>query len=195
MMTNEEFVDLACPHSWFLVADDLHDQAVQLRQSFGRGHLSYLDHRSGARSAWDNTNRSTFLLASFALENAIKAFLVYENPGWISNGKLSKLLRSHKLTELASKSVNIPYKTKGWGILRAFEEGSESWARYPCALSKENSSLPSTLDEGLWEKYEWLMASYGRRLTKLLSMHWKGPHGFKGIYEFKGRFLGASAQA
>lgn len=193
-MTNEEFVELACPHSWFLVADDLHGQAEELRKGFGQGHLTHHDYRSGMKVIWDNTNRSTFLLASFALENAIKAFLVYENPGWISNGKLSKFLRSHKLTDLAEKSTNIPYKTKAWGTLRAFEEGNESWARYPCALSKENSAQPSSLDEGLWEKYEWLMAAYGRRLIKLLSVHWKGPHGFGGKYEIRGSFLGAPSR-
>ncbi|REC96427.1 hypothetical protein [Kushneria indalinina] len=191
-MTNEEFVELACPHSWFLVADDLHLQAVELRQRFGRGHLTHIDHRSKIKVSWDNANRSTFLLASFALENSIKAFLVYENPGWISNGTLAKNLRSHELTDLAKMSTNIPYKEKGKKTLRAFEEGNESWARYPCALKKEDSAQPLILNEELWDRYEHLMAAYGRRLIHLLSTPWKGPHGFRARYEIKGNYLGAS---
>ena len=96
--------------------------------------------------------------------------------------------------ELESQLDN-PDRITLYRTLKAFEDGNESWARYPCALSKETSAQTSTLDEGLWEKYEWLMAAYGRRLTKLLSINWKGPHGFGGKYEIKGSFLGAPPQA
>lgn len=189
-MTNEEFVEFACPHSWFLVADDLHWQAVELRRSFGQGHLTKYDYRSGTKASWDHTNRSTFLLASFALENAIKAFLVYENPGWISNGTLSKKLKDHDLAALAKISNNIPYKEKGRKTLRAFAEGNESWARYPCALNKKSSAQPSILNKDIWSRYEHLMAAYGRRLMHLLSIPWKGPHGFRAEYGIKGNYLG-----
>ena len=37
---------------------------------------------------WAATNKATFLLCAFALENAIKAFLIYEHPAWISDGCL-----------------------------------------------------------------------------------------------------------
>jgi hypothetical protein len=38
--------------------------------------------------SWDETNKATFLLCAFALENAIKAFLVYEHPDWVSDGHI-----------------------------------------------------------------------------------------------------------
>ena len=49
-------------------------------------------------------DKSIFLLGGFALENAIKAFLVYENPDWVSGGRLSRNLKTHSLTKLQAKA-------------------------------------------------------------------------------------------
>ena len=62
------------------------------------------------KKSWDGTNKSG--IGWFALENAIKAFLVYENPQWISNGKLGRPLRSHKLIALQKQSKHIPFKKR-----------------------------------------------------------------------------------
>lgn len=82
-----QFVEQAQPHSWMLVADNLHDQAKVLRKLRGSSLLTRNSENSS--TTWVNTDRAVFLLCGFALENAIKAFLVYENPSWISNGRLS----------------------------------------------------------------------------------------------------------
>jgi len=188
-MTNIEFVNSANPHSWFLVADDLHSQAEFLMKSFGQGELIRRDIVNGKSDSWDNINRSVFLLASFALENAIKAFLVYENPDWISNGVISKKMRSHSLSKLVQMSNLIPYKDRGHAILTIFENGNESWARYPCSLTKDSTADPIALDKKLWARYQWLIGAYGKRLVKLLEKNWEGPHGFSGHYEISGCFF------
>lgn len=103
-VNNETFVEMANPHSWFLVADNLHTQAMELRSSVGRSNLARKDYLYNTELSRDATNRSVFLLSGFALENALKAFLVYENPDWISNGTLSRKLRSHSLTKLCEMS-------------------------------------------------------------------------------------------
>lgn len=139
--------------------------------------------------SWDAANRSMFLLGGFALENCIKAFLVYENPSWISNGRLSRLLKSHSLTALAAKSNLLPYAKRGVPILRAFEAGLETWARYPCGLSIEDSQREQVLDEKLWLGYLRLMRAYVRRLKSLLSKMWHGPHGASGYFQFAGDFF------
>jgi hypothetical protein len=59
-------------------------------------------------------DKPVFSLGSFALENAIKAFLVYENPSWVSNGRLSGRLKSHKLTQLQQLSKHIPWTCPGF---------------------------------------------------------------------------------
>lgn len=183
------FVEQAHPHSWFLVADNLHEQVLKLRKQRSRIILTKNNVDTGQAKSWEGANRSTFLLGGFVLENAIKALLVYENPSWISNGRLSRRLLSHSLTMLADKSIHIPYKKQGRWILAEFERGLESWARYPCALSIENSEEEQIMTDPLWAGYLRLTTAYGRRLRTLLSKQWNGPHGWTGRFHISGNFL------
>jgi hypothetical protein len=138
-MTDEykRFVEeFANPHSWLLTADNLHEQATAIYA--GRAHSSIttkVDANNIILQQTRGIDKSVFLLSGFALENAIKAFLVYENPHWVSNGRLSKNLKSHSLTTLQSRSKLVPYKARHISILKAFEDGLDSWFRYPCALT------------------------------------------------------------
>ena len=123
-----EFEEFANPHSWFLVASELHEQAMLLRN----GNSSIITRRSYAEQheiTWSTSNRTVILLAGFALENIIKAYLVYEHPVFVKNGLLSNKLRTHKLTNLAKQSSLLPYQPRSTNILRYYEDGLESWAR------------------------------------------------------------------
>lgn len=187
------FVEIANPHSWLLAADNLHEQAAYLGASQGRSRLTFADWRTGQSTSWDGANRSMFLLGGFALENAIKAFLVYENPHWISNGRLSRRLQSHKLTALRKESQLIPYKDRYEDVLAVFEEGLDTWARYPCGLTTETTRLEAVMNERIWAGYSSLMESCGRRLVELLTGKvWYGPHGFEGRWTFEGSFLSSA---
>ncbi|NVE94889.1 hypothetical protein [Altererythrobacter lutimaris] len=181
-MTNEEFVSMADPHMWLLTADNLHEQAIKLWDRRGEGQLirRFPDGRS---DAWDIKERSTILLASFALENAIKAFLVFENPSWVSNGRLAKPLRSHRLTELRDRSHEVPFRTKYTNVLEFFEKGMGSWARYPTGLTAEESEDLRNLSPKIWQGYLRIMRAYGRKLEKLLQSGWYGPHGKYGAWD------------
>jgi hypothetical protein len=189
---NCDFALSAHPHSWLLVADNLYEQSVALRTKIGDGKLTQIDGDGKVTGEWALPNRSTFLLAGFALENAIKAFLVYENPGWVSNGTLAKPLRSHHLIRLSAKSLLIPWPKRSIPILGEFERGLESWARYPCALSATESESEQNLTDPLWENYLELMRAYGKKLMELLEKGWNGPHGVEGYFKFGGGFLGAT---
>lgn len=85
---NKRFVeDFANPHCWLLSADNLHEQATAIYS--GRANSSIMTNVDGNNVILQQTrgiDKSVFLLGGFALENAIKAFLVYENPSWVSNG-------------------------------------------------------------------------------------------------------------
>jgi hypothetical protein len=100
-MTAREFAQAARPHSWMLVADNLYQQSIALYHRFPSGKTTQKDGSGSVLGEWQSSNRSTFLLAGFALENAIKAFLVYEHPQWVSNGVLARPLRSHELVALS----------------------------------------------------------------------------------------------
>jgi hypothetical protein len=187
-----EFAKSAQPHSWFLVADNLYEQSTALYSQSSHSKTILRDVSGYTVSEWASTNRATFLLAGFALENAIKAFLVYENPTWISNGVLARPLRSHRLVELSDKSALVPWKTRGVATLKQFERGLESWARYPCALSAEGTEAEQNLTPELWRQYLRLMEAYGKKMMALLRKEWSGPHGTGGRFEISGRYLGAT---
>jgi hypothetical protein len=173
--SEEEFADLAGPHSWLMVADNLHEQAVRLYENRGRGTVIRTDRR-GEHFPRDSVNRAVFLLGGFALENALKAFLVYENPAWVSNGCLARPLRTHSLSSLHEKAQLVPYRKRFRWVLATFESGLESWARYPCALSANESRFEAAMQDRVWAGYRTVMSAYGRRLQRLLRAGWRGPH-------------------
>lgn len=181
-MTNEEFVSMTDPHMWLLTADNLHEQAIELWDRKGEGQLvqSFSD---GHTRVWDVKERSTILLAAFALENALKAFLVFENPDWVSYGRLAKPLKSHRLVELRNQSLEVPYRTKYTNVLEFFEQGSGSWARYPSGVTAEQTEDLPNLSSNVWQGYLRIMRAYGRKLEKLLQSGWHGPHGMHGHWD------------
>jgi hypothetical protein len=90
------FAEMANPHHWLMTADNLFEQCVRLQAQKGRGILRFSD-KNGKAFTWDVVDRSMFLIGGFALENAIKAFVVYDNPSFVENGRLARQIRSHKL--------------------------------------------------------------------------------------------------
>jgi hypothetical protein len=189
---NRRFVEeFANPHSWLLTAENLHEQATEMYKRRGSSSLlTRVDANNRIIQQTRGIDKPVFLLGGFALENAIKAFLVYENPVWVSNGRLSRNLKSHKLTALREQSTLIPFKKKSTRILKAFEDGLDSWFRYPCSLTIEETKEEQHLYEDLWHGYETLMRAYGRKLVILLNKGWSGPHGFYGSWEVRGETLG-----
>lgn len=187
--SSERFVrEWANPHSWLLAADDLHEQA--LAQYRRRDGSILMIRKDGGAKSWDGVDKSIFLLGGFAIENAIKAFLVYENPDWVAGGRLAKKLKSHSLTKLQAQSTLIPYKRRHIEVLKGFESGLDSWARYPCALAFDRTREADSLAPELWAGYLRVMRAYGNRLQDLLSKKtWHGPHGFSGRWRFQGEFF------
>lgn len=183
-----EFEEIANPHSWFLVASGLHEQAKLLADSSS----STITRRNIVKSqemTWNASNRTVILLAGFALENIIKAYLIYEHPGFVQNGFLSKKIQTHKLTKLAKESSLLPYQSQGSNTLKYYEDGLESWARYPCGLNWAQTKEQILLSDKVWKSYLWLMRAYESRFKKLMLKGWKGPHEFEGSFEIRGTWL------
>lgn len=178
----EKFVDAANPHKWLLSAESLHGQALSLWRNRGREQLTVT--RDGHSTlTWDMTNKATFLLAAFAMENMIKAFLVYEFPDYVSDGCL-KGITSHDLPALADKSSLVPYKARDRWVFEAFAEGNESWMRYPCGRTADDVQFEQQFSANLWVKYCAMMNLYAVKLKKLLAKGWTGPCGHYGKWTF-----------
>lgn len=183
-----EFEEIANPHSWFLVASELHEQAQSLMDC-ASSNITRRNLVESQEITWNTSNRTVILLAGFALENIIKAYLVYEYPEFVQNGFLSKKIQTHKLTKLATESSLLPYKSQGANTLKYYENGLESWARYPCGLNWAQTKEQNLLSEKEWKNYLWLLRAYESRFKKLMLKGWKGPHEFSGSFEIRGTWL------
>jgi hypothetical protein len=183
-----EFEEVANPHSWFLVASELHEQAKFLRDGT-TSKISRRDFSGSNNKTWNASNRTVILMAGFALENIIKAYLIYEHPDYVCNGFLSNKIKTHKLTRLAKNSSLLPYQSQGSNTLKYFEEGLESWARYPCGLNWAQTKEQNILPGKVWNNYLWLMRAYESRFKKLILKGWKGPHEFEGSFKISGSWL------
>jgi hypothetical protein len=187
------FAEAANPHQWLLTADNLHEQAVGLYRARRQGGQLIRRGVGELTQAWDNTNRATYLLGAFALENALKAFLVYEHPAWISAGQLHRDLCSHRLVALSERSTLIPYAARDRWVLAAFEDGNESWMRYPCGRRADDIEIERALHDRLWAGYVRVMRGYGTKLMRLLGRGWRGPYGSGGAWEMTGEWLGGGS--
>lgn len=177
------FAEMASPHGWLMTADNLFEQCVAQHRRKGRGYLTLKD-RHGRQLEWDVVDRSMFLLGGFALENAIKAFLVYENPRYVADGRLANPLRSHRLIKLKRASKTIPMPVRSEPIIQVFEEAIETWSRYPSGLTAAQTDHQRWFTPELWQSYCDLMRRYGLRLRQHLEKGWDGPHGSGGRWTF-----------
>lgn len=169
-----EFANSAMPVNWYEVAKLLHENAVQLHTSRQGYVVRSVNGKAFTRPA---SNRSVFLLAAFALENLIKAFLIYENPNFIEGGTLSRALRSHRLSTLQKKCKWIPSPKRTLHVFETLEVGVNSWARYPCSLSASQETDELIVTPEFWSEYNRVFKLYSKRLESLLAKNWKGPFG------------------
>jgi len=177
------------PLNWYEVAKLMHESAQALHAAT-TGTVTYSDGPSTKRRK--TTNRPVFLLAAFALENLIKAFLVYENPQYIEGGKLSKkLLNGHNLSKLQQECRKVPSPKRTRHVFQTLEAGVNSWARYPCSTSADRQSEERVVTPEFWSAYNMVFNLYSQRLEQLLSKRWKGPYGEEGYVVFHGRASGA----
>ncbi|MGU3420754.1 hypothetical protein [Methylobacterium sp. D54C] len=182
---SEGFAMAANPHQWLLSASNLHDQATALHAQRGRGYLQFTQQET-VRHTWDEVDRATFLLCAFALENMIKSFLIYEHPNWVSDGYLANDICSHRLVQLGDKSTLMPYRRRDRWVLAAFEEGNESWMRYPCGCRAGDIRPAADMHNKLWTAYQRVMRGCGAKMISLLSKGWVGPYGSPGRWKFQG---------
>lgn len=174
-LANREFAHAAAPINWYEVAKLMHENAHILHAA-PQGYVVYSDSKGSKKR--NTTNRAVFLLAAFALENLLKAFLIHANPNYIEGGQLSrKLLNGHSLSKLQRDCKRVPSPQRSRHVFETLEVGVNSWARYPCSTSAERESQERTVTPEFWAAYNKVFELYSKRLEELLSRRWKGPYG------------------
>ena len=172
---HRQFAQAASPINWYEVAKLMHENAHRLHVA-PQGLVTY---STGTKSVRRRTsNRPVFLLAAFAMENLLKAFLVHQHPQYVEGGRLSRdLLNGHDLAKLQSKCKNIPAPKRTRHVFETLGVGVNSWARYPCSTSIERESEERAVTPEFWAEYNRVFELYSRRLEQLLSRRWNGPYG------------------
>ena len=184
--TDESFEAMTVPHEWYVVSQHLFESSMCLysnRRTSGTW-ITKKDASGTALAQEHSFDRSFFLLGGFALENIIKAFLVYEDPQLLANGKLNFAGRSHQLNSLADQSRMLPWPKKRRTTLKVFEDGLTSWARYPSGRQFSGAISVLTPTPELCSAYQSTYARFASEIERLLKLNWLGPHGFEGSYEF-----------
>lgn len=173
--THIKFAERALPLNWLEVAKLLHENAKLLHNN-DQGSLTQIFH--GKAVTRRISNRPVFLLAAFALENLLKAYLIYENPNYIEGGRLSRnLLNGHSLSQLQKACRNIPSPKRTRHVFETLEVGVNSWARYPCSTSVTRETEEREVTDAFWLEYNKVFDLYRRRLEALLAKRWIGPYG------------------
>jgi hypothetical protein len=172
---HHQFAEAASSLNWYEVAKLMHENSLVLHNA-PQGRVGYL--REGKWVMRRTSNRAVFLLAAFAMENLLKAYLIYENPQYIEGGRLSKkLMNGHNLSRLQQECKKIPQPVRTRFIFEALGVGVNSWARYPCSTSAEKESLERAITPEFWAEYNRVFELYSRRLEALLSKRHKGAYG------------------
>jgi hypothetical protein len=161
--------------NWYEIAKLMHENAHILHAA-PQGFVTYSTGTNSIRRR--ASNRPVFLLAAFAMENLLKAFLVHQHPEYVEGGRLSRaLLNGHDLGKLQSNCKNIPAPKRTRHVFETLAAGVNSWARYPCSTSIARASEERAVTPELWAEYNRVFELYSRRLEQLLSRPWKGPYG------------------
>lgn len=177
------FAEAASPVNWYEVAKLMHENAHVLHNA-PQGLVTY---STGTKSITRRTsNRPVFLLAAFAMENLLKAFLIHQHPQYIEGGRLAReLLNGHSLSKLQGKCKNIPAPKRTRHVFETLEVGVNSWARYPCSTAVERESVERAVTPQFWAEYNRVFDLYSQRLEKILSKRSVGAFGEVSSVEFR----------
>ena len=176
LIKNQIFVKKAAPNNWEDYADEL------------RISMDYLWDRKdwGVKNEFDDINgykenslisRTWLLLAGFAIENLIKGLIIAQNPSYISNGKLSRKLATHEISNLAQSIKDISLSIDEENLLIILEKCIPSWGRYPIPIHIDELSPEINATDKIKESFEILFDKFCTQIEEILKHEWKGPHG------------------
>ena len=183
----QEFVRDALPAEWLSYAEELHDAAEALWAA--RGESMCLKMRTllgGAVRVERKTGheRSYILLASLALENALKALLVSADPSLINSGALARCLRNHKLMGLADRVSGLRLSSEENRVLHICQDAIPYWGRYPVPLTYDGVHPEEAATSGFRDAFRRLHFRLCQRVYSEIKHGWDSGVGPKTL-EFR----------
>ena len=136
-----KFIIDGAPTEWFSYAEELMEAAELLWQKSNsvESEIIYTEIENKKNQIVESRkisaiSRTYFLLVGFAIENLLKGYIVLNTPSTITQGKISKKLKSHKITNLVKEISEINLSNEELEICKKIEEAIPYWGRYPIPL-------------------------------------------------------------
>ena len=171
------FAIAASPPEWAGYADELKAAADLLWCQQGDSLVVSSDVYTNV-SRRPLISRAYILLAGFALENILKGLIVAHNPIHVRGGKLSKQLRSHRLSGLAVQA-HLQLTRAEAHFCDLVEEALVYWARYPIPLSADDMRLEQAASETHHRAFKRLFARARKSLYRKMKGGWDSGEGHR----------------
>jgi len=173
---NQIFVMKAGPNNWLDYAEELRNSMDYLWERKTWGVKMEYDDIDGYKEK-SYISRTWLLLAGFALENLIKGLIIAQNPPYISNGKLSRKLATHEISNLALSIKDMSLSEDEENLLKILEKCIPSWGRYPIPIHIYELSPEINATDKIKETFETLFDKFYNQIEEIITGKWKGPHG------------------
>ena len=173
---NQIFVMKAGPDNWLDYAEELRNSMDYLWERKTWGIKMEYDDIDGFKEK-STISRTWLLLAGFSIENLIKGLIIAQNPSYISNGKLSRKLATHEISNLAQSIKDISLSIDEENLLIILEKCIPSWGRYPIPIHIDDLSPEINATDKIKETFEALFDKFYNQIEEMLKNTWKGPHG------------------
>lgn len=131
------FVRDALPSLWLSYSEELEEAAEALWADRDNGLELNMETQAGGTASIKKSTahaRSYILLSGLALENVLKGLLIAHNSSLITSGQLDKLLKNHKLKELADSVKDLTLSLDEQRVLEICQNAIPYWGRYPVPL-------------------------------------------------------------
>jgi hypothetical protein len=149
----QEFVRDGCPASWLEYGEELRDAAeilwVQEKNGLKIDATLNARHELLNDRTVSSISKSYMLLAGFALENVIKGLLIACEPTYITSGSLGNELKTHDITELATRIAGIELSKNERSLCKSVSAAIPYWGRYPIPLRKTRLMPSIAVTKGL----------------------------------------------
>lgn len=175
-MKTSQFVEEGTPYEWFDCATDLWFGAQSLWENDKNVKPLTISIANKVNSNLiPIITRPYFLLVALSFENLLKGIIISENPDFLNDGKLNRILQTHNLSKLAKMTDLITFNTEDLKLLDLATNVILSTGRYP--ISKNSDSEHERLDLTSTKRID-LTALYNNISNCLMSQinkGWSGP--------------------
>ena len=161
---SDEFFELqAFPSFWQAKGMELHRSALVLANQFAADSYAlsqsvrdFEEGRIAEQPSFPTSVMSQFLLlAAFSIENLFKGLVLFKEPGLVSAGRITGIIKSHDLIALAARA-DVQLTSDEQRFCQLASSASIYWGRYPTSNSADSTLSSSTTSSAAFALFDQL---------------------------------------